>query len=80
MILDCDRFKANLPSILWLTRDTAPEERYDMISVIATTYNIPVIVSACLLGQLYGFNVQLYRLIVQLKHFYGVTKILNWKG
>lgn len=76
-VIDCNAYRVNVPTIKSHLDDKTPEERMTMIGVLSLTTNAPIIVVACYVGELYGFNHELCTFIEVLKAFYHINNIVN---
>lgn len=77
LTLDAGLYRTNVKSIEELLRDKTPQERYDFIGNLALITNVPIIIVACYVGELYGFNPQLNAFIERMKEFYSVGDVFN---
>lgn len=80
MTLDADRYRLNVSLVEYLTKDKSPKERLELISLLAVTTGVPVIITACYIGELYGFNEEILKRIERLKDFYKIKEVLNVKS
>ncbi len=80
MRLDCDAYRINIKSFKILLDDKTEEERLGQIGALAVGSQVPIIVVACYVGELYGFSAELVEIINKLADFYGVDEIINAKG
>ena len=77
MILNANKYRINIPKIQSLI-DNKPEEKYVIyIGAIALATNVPIIVVACYVGELYGFTEELRNYISRLMQFYCVEEVIN---
>lgn len=77
MTLDANKYRINVPSIKLMLADKSPQERYEFIGNLAIATGVPIIIVCYYVGELYGFDIQLYAFIERLKKFYNVTEVLG---
>lgn len=80
MRLDCDAYRINVKSFKILLDSKTEEERLEYIGALAISSQVPIIVVACYVGELYGFTDSLKRMIAKWAAFYGVDEIANATG
>lgn len=76
-ILDADRYRVNYPVIKTLTKEKTEAERIKFISELAIITNVPVIIVATYLAEIYGFTPLIVDFIYRTKRFYNVTAVKN---
>lgn len=79
MKLDANIYRVNIPSIKLLTEDKTPAERLKYIGNIALITGVPIIITACYVGEIYGFSPELDAQIKKLMEFYIIEEVLNVK-
>lgn len=77
--LDADKYRINIPNIIYLTKDQTPEERIKYLGRVAVATSVPIIIVCTYIGEVYGFSDELNALVDRLKLFYNISEILNVK-
>lgn len=80
LTIDLAKYRANVRYITSLTCDKTPEERLSAIGLISLSLNVPIIVVACYIGELYGFSPQLNAFIQRLRDFYHIDEVINYQS
>lgn len=75
--LDADQYRANYSDVKYFTNDKTPKERYEFIGMLAIVTNVPILIIASYIGEIYGFDLQLIDFIDRLKVFYHIDSIVN---
>lgn len=79
MTLDANSYRVNIKPIYDMTIEKTPKERLQFLSILAVATGVPIVIVACYLGELYGFDEPLIAQLERLKLFYTVKEVLNVK-
>jgi hypothetical protein len=77
--LDADKYRLNIKTIKLFLDDKTANQRLELIGRLALMTNVPIIIIAVYIGELYGITEALTNRIAKLKQFYQVNEILNIK-
>lgn len=75
--LDADKYRINIPDIIAFTHDKNEKERMEFMGMLAIATNVPIIIVATYIGELYGFTPELVSFIERMKLFYNIDTVLN---
>lgn len=75
MVIDIDLYKANKALVQGLFKEGTDVANH--ISMMATSFGIPVIVVTYWMGEVVGWTPAIVEKIDRIRDFYGYTQILN---
>lgn len=75
--LDADKYRINVKDVITFTQDKNHKDRMEFMGMLAVATNVPIIIVATFVGELYGFTPDLNSFIDELKLFYSIDKVLN---
>lgn len=77
MTLDCDQFRVNFEPLKNFLSRKAPDTHLRSVTEFSVAYSVPIIVTLCYYGELYGFTEEVDAEIRRLMEFYRVTELIN---
>lgn len=78
MTLDANKYRVNVKVVeSMMYEKTTPKDRMELIGAISVATGVPIIVVACYVGEIFGFDDKLKDFIERLKAFYHITEIIG---